>query len=226
MRTKLALAASLAFAVAAQAAIVPISAPDASYQSSTTLLPVTGDDFSTVNSLSDANLTVSFSNVMTIFTSPGTWTAWSAPPNSETATPRVLAPDLNVFTITLTFSQGLSIFGLEAQPDAIIDYGNFPLSLQYYNNATLLGSVDKVLNGETSSLFAASSGTPITSVVLTVGASSGGTKPGLPGADPGIAQLRYALAGREVVTPEPATMLTCGGMLVLLAGLRRLRSRS
>jgi hypothetical protein len=105
---------------AAKAGFMQIPIPDAAYTSSTTLIPITGPDFDTTLTLSDANLTVTFSTLMEKFTVPTTWGAWNSPPAVESSTPRVLSPfDFTITTVTLLFSQPLSVFGLEAEPDAL-----------------------------------------------------------------------------------------------------------
>jgi hypothetical protein len=204
---------------ALNAAFVQIPQPNAAYTSSTTLLPITAPDFTNLNTLSDANLTVTFSATMETFTVPTTWGTWNTPPAVETSTPRVLSPFdfANVTSVTLSFSSPLSTFGLEAQPDAT-SQGAFPVTATFFNGATTLGSINRSLDGVTAALFAASSTTPITSVRLTIGGNA--TDPA--GTDPGIAQLRYALATQAI--PEPATAFVFAGGLALLIGLRRFRT--
>src|SRR5436305_1451301 len=109
---------------AANAGFVQIPLPDAAYTSSTTLIPITGPDGGTTLTLSDANLTVTFSALMQKFTAGDTWTNWGSPPTVETSTPRVLSPVdfLTTTSVTLVFSQPLSTFGLEAEPDAAAQY--------------------------------------------------------------------------------------------------------
>lgn len=219
-----AVTAVLGCASVTYAAFVPIAQPNSTYTSSTTLLPITGNDFDTLNSLSDSNLTVNFSTEMEKFSvSGGTWGSWNSPPAVESSTPNVLSPsDYTVTSVTMTFSAGLSTFGLEAEPDAI-SQGAFPVSLTFYNGASVLGTVMYTIDGSSAMLFAASSMTPITSVLLEIA----GNGPDSAGTDPGIAQLRYTLAATEPTTlPEPATLLLCSGAFLALIGFRRLRSKA
>jgi hypothetical protein len=60
-----------------------------------------------------------------------------------------------------------------------------------------LGTVNNSLDGSTAALFAATSSTPITSVKLTIDGNANDPA----GTDPGIAQIRYALAAPQGV-PE------------------------
>jgi len=213
--SKVTLLAGLSLSIpSVQAALVQIPQPDAAYTSSTTLLPITGNDGDTTTSLSDANLTVTFSTDMQKFI--GSWGNWGTPPTVETSTPNVLAPVdfLNVNSFVMSFSTGLRTFGIEVEPDAFTQ-GFFPVSVQFFNGATSLGTLIDSMDGSTAELFAAMSTTPITSVIVTISGNSN-----LPaGTDPAIAQVRYNLAATAV--PEPAVMFTGAAGLALLAGLRR-----
>ncbi len=224
MKTKLSRSSRIAvFAVpllwipTVHASIIQVPLPDSAYTSSTTLIPITGADFSTTSTLSDPNLTVTFSTVMEKFSVPGSWGSWNSPPATEGDTPNVLSPaDFTITSITLTFSQSLSVFGLEAEPDAT-SQGAFPINMVFYNGATQLGTLSNTIDGSSAALFAASSTTPITSVVLTVE----GNLADPAGTDPGIAQVRYALTPEGV--PEPATW-SMGAMALGLLMVRRFRS--
>jgi hypothetical protein len=204
----------------ANATFVPIALPNAAYVGSTTLLPIPGPVGTQLTSLSDPNLTITFSSLLDVFSvADGSWGPWGTPPAVETSTPNVLSPDdfRNVTSVTFSFSTPLTVFGLEAEPDAF-SQGFFPVSATFFNGASLLGTITNSLDGTTGALFAASSTTPITSVVLSIA----GNGPDPAGTDPGIAQFRYALA--TPAAPEPATALVFGGGLALLIGLRRFRS--
>jgi hypothetical protein len=201
-----------------QAGFMPIAQPDASYTSSTTLIPITGADFDTTLTLSDANLTVTFSTLMEKFTVPTTWTNWSSPPAAETSTPRVLSPaDISLTTVSLLFSQPLTTFGLEAEPDALAQYGTFPVTLDFFSGVTLVGSVTNMLDGSTSALFAGASMTPITSVTLTILGNAQVPE----GTDPGIAQIRYALAATSSVPDGRLPLWVVAATFVGLAMLHR-----
>jgi hypothetical protein len=204
------------------ASFMQIPLPDAAYTSSTTLIP-TGADGDTTLTLSDANLTVTFSTLMLTFTAGSTWSNWGSPPAVETSTPMVLSPfDFTLNTVTLSFSQSLTTFGLEAEPDALTQ-GAFPVRLDFFNGVTLLGTVSNSLDGTTAALFAASSSTPITSVTLTIEGNANDPA----GTDPGIAQIRYALAGSQSV-PEggPSIWLVVITVIALLVVHRFRYARS
>lgn len=202
---------ALLSATSANAAFVQIPQPDAAYTSSTTLLPITGNDLDTTTTLSDANLTLTFSALMQVFTD---WGSWGAPPATEgnTPVPPVLSPfDFqNVFSVTMTFSKGLTTFGLEAEPDAVTQ-GPFPMKLDFFNGAMLLGTVSYgSVSGEGGAvLFAASSMTPITSATLTVEGNANVPE----GVDFGAARFRYTLAPTSSV-PESGSSI--GLMLIAL----------
>jgi hypothetical protein len=204
------------------ASFMQIPLPDAAYTSSTTLIPVTGQDGATTLTLSDANLTVTFSTLMQTFI--GSWGTWGSPPAVETSTPGVLAPVdfLTTTSVTLSFSQSLTTFGLEAEPDAFTQ-GAFPVRLDFFNGVMLLGTVSNSLDGSTAALFAASSSAPITSVTLTIEGNANDPA----GTDPAIAQIRYALAGSQSV-PEggPSIWLVVITVIALLVVHRFRYARS
>lgn len=202
-----------------QAGFMPIAQPDAAYTGSTTLIPITGSDGDTLLALSDANLTVTFSTLMQEFTVPSTWSNWGSPPTVETSTPRVLSPVdyLTTFSVTLSFSKPLSTFGLEAEPDAF--EGTFPVRLDFFNGATPIGTVSNNLDGFGAALFAASSMTPITSVTLTIEGNSQDPQ----GTDPGIAQIRYALAASQGVPEGGATIWLMLAAALSLFAVQRFR---
>src|SRR5262245_8814039 len=64
---------------AARADFIPIPQPDASYVSSTSLLPITAADFDAVSSLSSGGFTVSFDVDLVALTVPTTWSSWGSP---------------------------------------------------------------------------------------------------------------------------------------------------
>src|SRR4051794_13382270 len=67
------------------------SLPTAAYVAGTHLIPITGADNVSILSISDGTETVSFSSNMRTQTVPGGgWNNWGSPPETESATPRVL----------------------------------------------------------------------------------------------------------------------------------------
>jgi hypothetical protein len=204
------------------ASFMQIPQPDAAYTSSTTLIPITGSDGDTTLTLSDANLTVTFSTLMQEFTAGSSWSNWGSPPAVETSTPRVLSPfDFTLNTVTLSFSQPLTTFGLEAEPDALTQ-GAFPVRLDFFSGITLLGTVSNSLDGTTAALFAANSTTSITSVTLTIEGNANDPA----GTDPGIAQIRYALAAQGVPEGGPSIWLVVITVIALLTVHRFRYARS
>ncbi|QEH37719.1 hypothetical protein OJF2_63100 [Aquisphaera giovannonii] len=205
------LAIALAAPGASRADFLTIPNPDAAYLASTTKLEVTGDQFSTLTSLSDGALTVQFSTAMEILDVPDGWTTWSSPPQSESDTPRVLWTQ-GPSQVTLNFSSGLSTFGFEAQPDA---FGAFGITATFYSGADEVGSITRDVDGNSGALLFAGTVTagtgPISRVVVSTAA--GGFA---------IAQLRYAIGGTAV--PEPSAVLLMATGLIG-AGLVRLRRR-
>ena len=197
----------------ANAAFVVIPNPDAGYQASTTKIPLTPPDGTTVTFINDANLTISFDAMRDVHTVPnGGWATWSSPPFSEDPFPRVLTAfqyDPTATTLTLTFSQPLTTFGAEAEPDP---FDTHNITAVFYNGAMVVGTISLDLVGDSGArLFAAqgTGGDQFTSVVFTSDI------------DFALAQFRY------VLVPEPSTwaMMSLGAiMLIGLVHFRRLKS--
>jgi len=161
-----------------------INQPTAAYESSTTNIPIAVSDGTNVNSLADAKETVSFDTTMTAATVPTTWGTWGSPPNTETATPRVLF-NSSANTITLTLSAPTTQFGVEMEPDS----GTDTMTATFFDGATQVGAINR---GSISSisgalLFAATTSpdSPFTKVVLS---NNDNNHDGI-----GIAQVRYAM---------------------------------
>jgi hypothetical protein len=202
------------------AAFVAIPQPDASYISTTTLLPISAADQSNVNSLTDGIFTATFSTPLQVFTNPGAFPfTWNTPPATENANPTVLLTSgfSSVTLLTIAFSQPVSQFGLEAQPDAFdID---FSVTANFYDGALNVGSINLSPSGDAGALlFAASTSGKftsfdITAIPLTLPAND---------VDFAIAELRYTLAPTSV--PEPGTWMAMAGGLSLL-GFRKLLKR-
>jgi hypothetical protein len=107
---------------------------------------------------------------------------------------------------------------VEIEPDS---FGSFSVSVDFMNGATTLGTVTRTVNGNAGALlFAATSTTPITSVVITTPLAANGFA---------LAQLRYrAPAAAAAATPVPT--LTEWGMITLTSllamfGLWQVRRR-
>ncbi len=202
----------LAGAVAAplSATLIPIAQPNASYTSSTTLLPVTATELSNVSSITDGIFTATFSEPLQVATVPTNWLTWGSPPAVENSTPRVLiTPGTTSTLLTITFSQPVTLFGLEAMPDA---FGPEPMTENFYNGSTNIGSIQLTPDGSAGALlFAASSTIPITSIDITTTAN-----PSANGTDFAVAELRYSLA-----TPEPNTWIAMATGLGIIAWSRR-----
>lgn len=157
-RTKLAtiLFSGLFFSSVQAATFTAIPQPDAAYVADTTLIDISGiaDGTTPINSITDGTQTVSFTNGgLTKRSVPGSWSTWSSPPDSETATPHILhSIELGQ---TLDLSAPAVIFGFELEPN--------PLSVQPFNadfilmsGPTIVGSIPINVDGASGArLFAA-----------------------------------------------------------------------
>jgi hypothetical protein len=196
-----------AVSLPAHAQFTPIAQPDAAYLGSTTLLPITAPDFDVVSSLSDGTLGISFSPDLVAATVPDTWTTWGAPPDTETAAPRVLWTQGET-SLTLSFDNPVGIFGLEAQPNTA---GPASITATFLNGGATVGEITLDVDGAAGAkLFAASIDDPFTGVILTAPDTF---QDGF-----AIAQLRY---GKAVPEPGAVTLLVGAGVAGLFLRLRR-----
>ena len=157
-------------------------------------------DGTSTTSLSDGTETVSFSQTMTAATVPGGgFNNWGSPPNTESNTPRVLF-NSTIDSVTLSLSTATATFGVEMETDV---FGTNSLKAQFYDGATLLGTISQsVTTPNGALLFAASTNQAFTSVVLS---TPGG------GLGIAIAQVRYGL-------PAPPLFGTTGNAITGVEG--------
>lgn len=190
----------------------PISTPTASYTGSTTLIPITAPDDTPLTSLTNGTETITLSTAFYAETVPNfAWNTWGSPPNTESSTPRILANFTPVTSVTLTLSLPAATFGFEVEPD---QDGSFPVSVNFYNGSTLLGTVSRNITGDAGALLmAASSTTPITSVVITIPAGADGFA---------MAQFRYA----NVSSVPTLSTAAFGALGLLLTGAGALLARA
>lgn len=198
-----------------------IGMPATTYTTGTTLIPITAADNAAVPSITDGTQTIAFSGTVYARTVPGSWNTWGVPPATESATPRALAA-FSATSLTVTLSVPSHTFGFEIEPNgsgSVAQY--YPVTAQFYNGATLLGTVSQNINWQSGALLAAASDSDtITSVVVTAPANANGFA---------MAQFRYGstlLAG-VARTPLPGTFYLGGlGMMMLAAGALLARSRA
>jgi hypothetical protein len=147
----------------AHAGFVPIAQPNATYLSESTLMPFSAADFDVVPSLSSGLFSVTFDTDLVALTVPTTWASWGAPPDVESSTPRVLWTN-GATSLTLTFSQSVELFGMEAQPNTSVVSS---ILASFFAGANLVGEIPIDVDGNGGArLFAASSTTPFDKVVL------------------------------------------------------------
>lgn len=156
-----------------------LTSPTAAYTANTTLLSTpTG---SNINSAAGGGQTASFSAPLTgsLVGSLGGWTVWGTPPDTETATPNVLATAFFpvVTSMTITLSSPANTFGFELEP---ANATTFPtptahsITVTFYNGSTPLQVLTRAVTYNSARLFALSSPTPITSVQISSPTQAGG----------------------------------------------------
>ncbi len=160
----------------------PIAQPTVAYTSATTVFPIFSSDGTTIANFNDGVEAVAFSPSLTAATVPTSFGTWGSPPNTETATPRVVF-NAGTTTETFTLSKPASTFGMEIEPDA---GGAAPVTATFFNGATSLGTITQNVNSVAGALLFAgtSDALPITSVSVTEGGAGVGF---------GFAQFRYNL---------------------------------
>jgi hypothetical protein len=162
------------FAIAA----TPIDNPDAAYLAATTKLDFSDlPDGTSVETLSDDVLFVTFSEPLVKFTVPGNWATWSSPPFSEDPTPAVLYSTAN--TLTIDISRPVSIFGFELEPSP---FAEIEFTADFYRGDSLVESITRVVDGDAGARLFAREDSAINRVVITGGS------------DFAIAQIRYQSA--------------------------------
>jgi hypothetical protein len=157
-----------------------------------------------LNSLGDPTLTVSFSTPAEARTVPFSWLTWSSPPFSEISTPRVAF--VSASTQILTFSQPVTTFGVELEPNRP---GVFTATATFLQGLMSVGTVTLDVSGSGGArLFAGTTNDQsFTSVQLEIAAEASGFA---------FAQVRY---GGSAI-PEPTGFLLVGVGLIGLLGYR------
>jgi hypothetical protein len=196
------------------AQFTPIPQPVASYTSGTNLISLVGSNGASVTSVTDGIQTVTLSQAMSLETVPGGgWATWGSPPNTESSTPRVLAI-FNNATISFALSRPSYIFGFEIEPE---DFGNFNVTATFMNGTNVLGSVTRLVNGQAGALLsAASSGQPITSVVVSTDSGANGFA---------VAEIRYSLMSVSVPTLNTTSLFSLGALLLAIGVMLARRSQ-
>jgi|SRR5579883_2785851 len=207
----------LAIAAPAFGQLTQLTQPTAAYTSSTALIPITVPDATAITSITNGTQTITLGSIVpsgspfNARTVPsGGWSTWNTPPATESATPRVVATYSAVTSLTLTLSVPSATFGVEIEPDLLSTY---TISAAFFNGGTLLGTISQNISGSAGALLAAASSTsPITSVVITAPAAASGFA---------MAQFRTGstFLGASSV-PTLQTTVTAGlGMLLAAAGV-------
>ena len=212
-RFSLTLVALAGLATAAQGGFVPISQPNASYLAATNKFAVPNSG-PALSSLTERDLTITFSARMSPLQAGPPHFFWGNPPTVEDSTPAVLYSQ-NQSSRVLTFSQPLQTFGAEMLPNLTVF---FPANMtaQFFDGNTLVGTVHQnVSQHGPARLFAATdTDKPFTSVKL----SSVGVI--FPTFGFFIGDVRA-----EIATPEPASLGLFGMGLLGVIGSAWRRSR-
>jgi hypothetical protein len=185
----------------ARANFIPIAQPDAAYLSATALLGFAAPDFGVVGSLTDGTQTATFDIAMVALTVPTTWSSWGSPPNTESATPRVLWT--NGFTsLQISLGTPTFTFGFEAQPNTQVVSN---LTVDFFSLGLLVGTIALDVDGNAGALLFAAKTNQFGFDMIVINGFD----------DFAIANVRYD----PFAVPEPssaALLLLGGGLMVLL----------
>ena len=172
-----------------------INEPNNDYLNSTTKIDISALVNGTIYpSITDGFQTVNFTPPVIKLTVPnGGWNTWSAPPFSESATPSVLYSNSSL-NLTLNLSKPACIFGFELEPNP---YANIAFTVQFFSGQTLVGTITKVINGNSGArlIAAESSCDNLFDRIVIRG-----------GADFSIAQVRYNTVNCRCCGEEPTTV--------------------
>ena len=150
------------------------------YVTETTKIDITGiAEFTSLTSITDGTMTVTFSTTMERLQVGSSWSTWGSPPDTESATPPVLF-SLGATTVNMDLSQPVQTFGFEAEPDPFADE-DFTVDFKLFSGPTLVGTVSRTINGSGGARLIAgtSDSTPFDRIEITSTA------------DFAIAQVRY-----------------------------------
>ncbi len=175
--------------------------PDEDYVSRTTKMDISGiEDQTMVYSVDGEDFTITFDAPMRK-QSPESWLEWAYLPDVEEEKPHFL---WGFYTeLELNFSKPVCLFGMEV---ATGYYGTFPITLELYNNTTLIGKVTRTVV-DLAALFAVEvpGEIPVTRAVIKVPFSAFGV---------GIANLRFSdkcdMAPSGIIV-HPRSVSVCQG---------------
>jgi hypothetical protein len=138
--------------------------PDTLYVAQTTLLDLSGPDYSALSALTSSSFSTSFSSPLEVRSVPDSWEVWNSSPATETSNPRVGYTN-GASSLQITFSSGVKTFGFEAEPD---NYTTEAMEAIFYSGDAEVGTLNLSPNGNGGALlFAATTSTdPFTKVAV------------------------------------------------------------
>lgn len=198
--------------ISAQGATVFLQ-PDAGYLAATIGVNFNDVDESLLTSITDGVQTINFSSPMRASTVGANWASWGAPPNTESATPRVLWSGLDdnfdpVTTVLLSLSVPAAIFGFELEPGPTEVHA---VAARFFMAGALQQEITLNVDGNGGALLFAAGADPgarFDSVVITSDA------------DWAAGQFRYAEATTTIPEPDSGALLLIGLVLFLRSSRR------
>lgn len=196
----------------ALAQFTSIATPTADYTSSTTVVTIPGANGSTTTTLTSGTETLTFGSSVSVRTVGINWSTWNSPPAVESSTPKIVTIDTALTSLTITLSEPHTTFGFELEPSV---FSSHSVTATFMNGATSLGTVTRTVSGNAGALlFAGTSSTPITSVVLTV-----------PSAANGFAMAQFRFSTPAPVPAMGSVAFATFALLLLVGGTLLIRRR-
>ena len=195
---------------AAQAAFTVISQPDSAYTGSTNVFSLDGiADFDPVSTLALGTQALTFNKTLEKRTVLNNWATWGSPPDTESATPKIVF-DESSSPLEMLLAETATSFGFEVESS---DFGVYNFEAEFYKDSLLVGSINRSVDGNAGArLLAASYAEGFTRVVLLSDPDAGGFA---------LGQLRFGSAPNSNV-PAPLPLL---GAAAAFRCSRRIRKR-
>lgn len=141
-----------------------INRPNQLYVGHTCKFDLSGiPDGTTVSSLDQCGITVTFTPSVVKASVPNSWSSWGSPPDTETATPDILTTN-GADSVTISFSAPVRLSGAEAEPDPF-EYHVIQASF-YRPSGGLKTSVARNITGQAGARLLAMKTKNIGSIVL------------------------------------------------------------
>ena len=138
----------------APAAFTVISQPDTAYTGSTNVFSLDGiPDFDPVSTLALGTQTLTFNKTLEKRTIPGGWGTWGSPPDTESATPKIVF-DSSASPLEMLLAVPVTSFGFEVESN---NFSAYNFEAEFYKDSLLVGSITRPVDGNAGARLLAAS---------------------------------------------------------------------